>query len=87
MKPNPSFPCSCGVGGVLGEIVRTDLKPVSLKRGEEVTDRQIITSWLDRIGETDHSIVIRQCTEDKSAREYYKGMALGEYGDTNAGIE
>ena len=52
-----------------------------------MTDRKIITSWLDRIGEVDHSIVIGQCVDDKSARLYYKGMALGEYGDTNAGIE
>ena len=52
-----------------------------------MTDRQIITSWLDQIGETDHSIVIRQCTEDKLAREYYKKMALGEFGKTNAGRE
>ena len=87
MKPNPSFPL--WGRGVLGEIVRTDLKPSEFeeRRGEEVTDRKIITSWLDRIGEVDHSIVIGQCVDDKSARLYYKGMALGEYGDTNAGIE
>jgi len=52
-----------------------------------LTDREIIKSWLDRIGEADHSIVIGQCTEDKLARAYYKGMALGEFGESNQGIK
>lgn len=50
-----------------------------------MTDREIILLWQKRIDETDPSTVIRQCTEDNQARAYYKKMALGEYGDCNAG--
>lgn len=50
-----------------------------------ISDREIVLSWLDRIDEKDPSITIRQCTEDNQARAYYKKMALGEYGETNAG--
>ena len=53
-----------------------------------MTDREIITEWMDRIGEEDAAwkdSIIEQCTKDKLARAYYKKMALGEFGKTNAG--
>ena len=47
-----------------------------------MTDREIISAWLERIGETDQlciDIVLRQCTESREAREYYKKWATGTY--------
>lgn len=47
-----------------------------------MTDREMIMAWLERIGETDKSCidtVIRQCTESREAREYYKKWAIGGF--------
>lgn len=50
-----------------------------------MTDRELVSDWLGKIGETDPVCIaacLQQCVTDKSAREYFVNCAR-----TNFGVE
>ena len=50
--------------------------------GQEMTPRELVNDWLDRIGETDPETrqgVLMKCSTDPDARRYFVGQARAGY--------